>query len=508
MLDATPLLRLYARHRMRRLAATDAAATQERVLRELLTTARKTAFGRAHGFADIADVASFQKRVPLRRYEAFWDDWWRQPFPRLVDVTWPGPMPYFAVSSGTTRGTTKFLPCSQAMIRSNQKAAGDLLVHHLVDRPRSRLLGGLSFVLGGSAALLKQAPGVLSGDLSGIAAATMPWWARRRSFPPPELETIADWEEKIDRLAHAALAADLRAIGGVPSWMLIFFDRLAEIAGNRDFRIASAFPDFAMLIHGGVDFAPYRDRFAALLEGSGAETREVYPASEGFFAIADRGDGDGLRLILDHGLFYELVPVAELDSPAPTRHWIANAEIGVDYALVVSTCAGLWGYVVGDMVRLIDRDPPRILMVGRTAQMLSAFGEHLIGEEIEAAVAEAAHAIAATVTDWAVGSLFPQAPGERGGHLYLVEFEAPPDAQRLADFAARLDRHLSDTNEDYAAHRGRGFGLDAPRVRGVPPGTFAQWMKRRGKLGGQHKVPRVINDAALFADLRGFVEGA
>ena len=508
MFDATPLLRLYARHRMRRLAAMDAAATQERVLRRLLATARETAFGRAHGFADIADVAGFQKRVPLRRYEDFWDDWWRQPFPRLVDVTWPGLISTFAVSSGTTRGTTKLLPCSRAMVRSNQKAAGDLLVHHLANRPRTRLLGGLSFMLGGSTALLEQAPGVVSGDLSGIAAATMPWWARRRSFPPRALATIADWEEKIGRLAEAARTADIRAIGGVPSWMLIFFDRLAEIAGTGDFRIASAFPDFAMLIHGGVDFAPYRDRFAALLEGSGAETREVYPASEGFFAIADRGDGDGLRLVLDHGLFYELVPVAEIDSPAPTRHWIANAEIGVDYALVVSTCAGLWAYVVGDMVRLVDRDPPRILMVGRTAQMLSAFGEHLIGEEIEAAVAAAAHAIAATVTDWAVGSRFPQAPGERGGHLFLVEFETPPDDRRLAEFAARLDRHLSAANEDYAAHRADGFGLDAPRVRWVPPGTFAQWMKRRGKLGGQNKVPRVINDAALFADLRGFVEDA
>jgi hypothetical protein len=258
---------------------------------------------------------------------------------------------------------------------------------------------------------------------------------------------------------------------------------------------------FELLIHGGVNFGPYRDRFAQLLENSGAETREVYPASEGFFASADRGDGDGMRLNLDHGLFYELVPVDELDSADPTRHWVANAELGVDYALVVSSCAGLWAYVVGDMVRLVDRSPPRILMTGRTAQMLSAFGEHLIGEEIEAAIADAAHAITTSVTDYAVGSLFPNDDSARGGHLYVVEFDTPPEPERLEQFATVLDSHLCETNEDYAAHRAEGFGLDAPRLRPVPHGSFAAWMKSRGKLGGQHKVPRVINDPALFADL-------
>ncbi len=501
MLDATPLLRLCARYRRRQLADLDPVATQTSQLRHLVRTAGETRFGREHGFAQIETVADFQARVPLRRYEDFWQDYWRDAFPRLDGVTWPGLMPYFAVSSGTTQGSTKFLPCSAAMVRSNRLAAADLLVHHIANRPRSRLLGGRSFMLGGSVDLVAQAPGVLSGDLSGIAARTMPCWARLRAFPPRHLEAISDWEEKIDRFAHAALKADIRAIGGVPSWMLIFFERLAELKGENSFHINMLNESFELLIHGGVNFGPYRDRFAQLLENSGAETREVYPASEGFFASADRGDGDGMRLNLDHGLFYELVPVDELDSADPTRHWVANAELGVDYALVVSSCAGLWAYVVGDMVRLVDRSPPRILMTGRTAQMLSAFGEHLIGEEIEAAIADAAHAITTSVTDYAVGSLFPNDDSARGGHLYVVEFDTPPEPERLEQFATVLDSHLCETNEDYAAHRAEGFGLDAPRLRPVPHGSFAAWMKSRGKLGGQHKVPRVINDPALFADL-------
>lgn len=506
MLNATPLLRLYARYRARQLAALDAAATQAEQLRRLVFTARQTRFGREHAFAEINSVAEFQTRVPLRRYEDFWQDYWQDAFPRLDGLTWPGLMPYFAVSSGTTQGSTKFLPCSNAMVRSNRKAAADLLVHHIANRPHSRLLGGRSFMLGGSVDLVAQAPGVLSGDLSGIAARTMPWWARRRSFPPRHLEAISDWEEKIDRFARAAFKADIRAIGGVPSWLLIFFERLAELKGETSFHINMLNEGFELLIHGGVNFGPYRERFAQALENTGAETREVYPASEGFFAIADRGDGDGMRLNLDHGLFYEFVPVDELDTANPTRHWIADAELGVDYALVVSSCAGLWAYVVGDMVRLVDRTPPRILMTGRTAQMLSAFGEHLIGEEIEAAVADAAHAIGASVTDYAVGSLFPDGATARGGHLYVVEFDSAPEPEQLERFAAVLDRHLCQTNEDYAAHRAEGFGLDAPRLRPVPHGTFAAWMKSRGKLGGQHKVPRVINDPALFAGLLAFTD--
>lgn len=508
MYDATWLLRAHARRRLARLADTDAGEVQRRVLLSLVRRARGTVFGRDHRFDMVRDVDDYRLRVPLRDYEAFWDSYWSDAFPRLAGRTWPGAIPWLAVSSGTTRGATKFIPVSREMRRANTRAGTDLLVHHAAARPRSRILSGRSFMLGGSTGLVRRAPGVRSGDLSGIAAAAMPMWARLRYFPPRDLEAIDDWEVKIDRFARRSLDETITSVAGTPSWLLIYFDHLLEIAGASGGRIAEVYPDLELLVHGGVAWQPYRDRFAALLEGSRAETREVYPASEGFLAIADRGDGDGLRLLLDNGIFFEFVPVEELGSSNPDCRWVVDAEPGVNYALVITTCAGLWRYVVGDTVELVGLDPPRVRITGRTSYMLSAFGEHVIGAELEGAVAAAAAVIGATVNDFVVGSLFSGRTGERGGHLYVVEFaEDGMEEARIRRFANHVDSVLQDMNEDYAAHRADGFGLDAPRIRVLEPGGFAAWMKGRGRLGGQNKVPRVIRDPELFDTLRDFAEG-
>ncbi len=507
MIDATPLLRLSAARRRRQWAAEDPAAIQERVLQRLLRRGASTLFGRRHGFAELGGVADYQKAVPLRRYEDLWREYWEPAFPRLAGRSWPGPIPYLALSSGTSTGTTKYIPVSREMIAANRRAALDLLVHHLENRPGSRVLAGRSFMLGGSTALKVEAPGVRSGDLSGIAAVEIPFWARSRCFPSPEDALIADWERKIERLAPLSLEADIRSISGTPSWLLIFFDKLAGLRADRSRRLADHYPDLELLAHGGVNFAPYRRAFEERLDGSHAELREVYAASEGFIAIADRGPGDGLRLILDNGLFYEFVPVEVLGEAAPARHWIATAETGVNYALVVTSCAGLWSYVLGDTVRLVDRSPPRLLVTGRISYSLSAFGEHLIAEEIEGAVAAAAAAIGDSIADFSVAPVYPEKEGERGGHLFLVEFagETPGEAA-LSVFADRLDRALSAANADYAAHRAGDYGMLAPRLRILPKGGFQAWMKSRGKLGGQHKVPRVITDPDLLRELLEFID--
>ena len=506
MIDATRLLRAHARRRRAQLAADDAVARQEEQLLRLVRRAAETPFGRAHDFGQVRSVADFQARVPLRRYEDFWRDWWRPRFPRLANVTWPDAIPYFAVSSGTTSGTSKYIPVSAAMLRANRRAAVDVLTHHVAHRPGSRVLGGKTFLLGGSTDLKQEAPGIFSGDLSGIAAASAPWWARFLTFPPPELALMRDWDAKIAACIERAAAADIRCITGTPSWLLILFDRQAT-ARSAPSTARALYPKLELIVHGGVNFAPYRSRFEAFLADCHADLREVYPASEGFIAIADEGSADGLRLIVDNGLFFEFVPTTELAAPAPRRFWLSDVEVGIDYAILLTSCAGLWSYLLGDTIRFVSRRPPRIVVTGRTSYMMSAFGEHLIGEELEDAIATAARAIAADVNDFAVGAVFPERTGDLGGHLFVVEFAMPLDDVRVAAFADSLDRRLADLNDDYRAHRAEGVGMAAPRIQPVPPGFFADWMRARGRLGGQNKVPRVINDQQLFADLRSFVTG-
>ncbi len=502
MLDATPLLKLYAKYRYSKLESQHPVKTQQDQLLSLVAKATNTKFGRDHSFASIKTVEDFQKQVPLRKYENFWEEYWKEPYPTLRDVTWPGLIPYFPVSSGTTSGTSKYIPLTKEMLRSNTKAGLDVLVHHIHNNPKSKILGGLNFFLGGTTDFKVEAPGVKSGDLSGIAAEELPWWIRPRYFPPAELSSLSDWEEKIEIFARESLKKDIRMLGGVPSWMLIFIDRLHELKPEATHLLKSYFPNLELIIHGGVNFAPYYDQFQSLLSGSSAELREVYPASEGFIAIADRGYNEGLRLILDNGLFFEFVPVEELDKANPTRHWIGNVQKDVNYAVVLTTCAGVWSYIIGDTVRFVDTETPRILITGRTSYYLSAFGEHLIAEEIEDAVSTAAHTINATVSDYSVGAVYPKEKGELGGHLYVVEFsESDISAEKIEEFASCVDKKLCERNEDYEAHRSEGFGLNAPRIHAVPPGTFAAWMKSRGKLGGQNKVPRLISNKELFDNL-------
>ena len=505
MLNATPALKLYAAIRGNTLRGLDPRAAQERQLRRLIARAHETRFGRDHGFGSVSSVADYQKAVPIRSYEDFWNEYLKVAFPRVENVIWPGLIPFYAVSSGTSTGSTKYLPLTREMLASNTQAGLDLLVYHLQNFRGSSIFGGKNFFLGGTTELVEEAPGIFSGDLSGITAKRLPLWVRPWYFPPQELALLKNWEEKIEIFARECPLEKIRMLSGVPSWLLIFFEHLKKIYPGKGSRIVDFFPKLEALVHGGVNFAPYKRQFDALLEGSRAQLREVYPASEGFIATADRGPGEGMRMNLDNGIFYEFVPVEELESPAPTRHWIGNIETGVNYAILLTTCAGLWSYRIGDTVRFVDTDVPRLLVTGRTSYMMSAFGEHLIGEEIERAAAKAAEAIGASLSDYSVGALYPQHEKDLGGHLFIVEFaEGIPSAEALGAFARVLEEGLC-LNDDYKAHRAEGFGLAAPEVRAVPHGTFAEWMKCRGKLGGQHKVPRIINDQELFRHLCDFV---
>jgi len=501
MFDVTPLLRLYAQRRDAARNAMPAAAAQSMVLARLVSAAQRTRFGRAHDLKRVRNVADFQSAVPVRRYEAFWEEWWKADFPVLRDVTWPGKIPYFAVSSGTSSGRTKYLPLSHSMVEANKRAGLELLSNHVLARPRSRILGGKLFMLGGSTDLKDLGHGVKAGDLSGILAAGSPFWSRFLTYPPRHLQRIEDWEAKIDALVEDLPKRDIRFIGGTPSWLLLLFERLAAQHPKAGWGAKGLFPNLEMVVHGGVNFTPYRDRFQDWLAGTGAETREVYPASEGFIGIADAGPDDGLRLVLDGVLFYEFVPVEELDSAQPTRHWIGNVETGVNYAVLLTTTAGFWSYVLGDTVSFVSLDPPRVKVTGRISYNLSAFGEHLIDAELEAAITTAAREIGSNVTDFSVGPVFPDAAESRGRHRFVVEFDTEQDEGAVRRFTERLDAALAEENDDYAVHRREDFGMLGPEVIAVPPGHFAEWMKSRGKLGGQHKVPRVVADARDLAEL-------
>jgi hypothetical protein len=498
MLDATPLLRLRGGQRMRELARQNPVAAQRRVLAHLVHRARDTRFGRWHDFGAIRTVADYQARIPLRHYEAFWQEWWQPVFPRLRGATWPGRIPFLALSSGTSGGPTKYIPVSTATLQANRDAALDSLIFHVAQRPDSRLLAGRNLLLGGSTSLERLSRHVQAGDLSGIAAAEIPVWARGRSYPPREVALLGDWPRKLDAIARLCLEQPVTSISGTPSWLLLFFERMAELrpAGGR--HLAALFPQLELIIHGGVGMAPYRDRFDLWTRGSRIQTREVYAASEGFIAAADLGPDDGMRLLADRGLFYEFVPLDQLDAAAPERHWLATAKVGVDYAIVVTSASGLWGYVLGDTVMFERLDPPRLRVTGRTGWSLSVVGEHVTGGELDRAVGIAAHETGVLVHDYAAAPLHPDAGDPRGGHLVLVEFAQAPPLER---FTHALDAALAAGNADYAAHRAGDFGMRPPRVRIVPSGAFEAWMASRGKLGGQHKVPRVINDPALLASL-------
>ena len=495
MLDPTGAARILARRRARRLASLDPLAAQIAVLQNLLAAAANTRFGRAHRFDTIRSVRDYRAAVPLRTWDAFWTEWWQPAFPHLANATWPGRIPFFAETSGTTGGRAKHIPVSRAMVRANRRAALDVVLDHIARTPSSRFFGGQTLVLGGSSKLTRLAPGVRSGDLSGIAAATMPAWTRGRALPPRAVALLGDWDEKLSRIAADVVGRDLRAISGTPSWLLLLFERLLASTGAPD--LATLFPSLELIIHGGVGFEPYRARTAALA-GPRATTKEVYPASEGFIAYAD--GGLPLRLLLDNGLFYEFVPPEELDRPNPTRHWIGNATVGRDYALVLTTVAGLFAYVVGDVVRLTGRDPPRLLVTGRTAQMLSAFGEHLSAGELDRAIEAAAADAGVSVLDYTVFPIHPDAADGRGGHLFAIECAGGeiPDPRR---FAQTLEATLAAGNDDYRSHRAGGAGLRPTDIRFLPRGRFTTWMRARGKLGGQNKVPRVLHDPGELAAL-------
>ncbi len=466
---------------------------QEELLLAMVGQASQTRFGIDHNFAEIKDVAQFQGQVQIRDYSDFWDGYWKDAFPILEDVTWPGRIPYFAKTSGTTTGKSKFLPCSLTRVSADNRAGLQVLIEHLRSRPRSTALLGRYFMFAGSPNLERLGDGIYAGELSGISASERPFWAgSSRYYLPKSLAQLADWNDKEIMLSKDCLGKDIRSISGLPSWMKLLIVRVFDNNPGRRRQLREFFPDLELIVHGGMSFDPYREFFDQINEQKLVDFREIYAASEGFFGVSDSAAADGMRLLVDSGVFYEFVELDQLHSPSPQRHWLNDVQNDVDYALIVSTCAGLWSYVVGDIIKFTDKDKLRFRFSGRLSQTLSTFGEKVLNEEVEIAVAIAAKNIGSNFADFSVYCAFVDVENSIGRYEFFIESDVDDPAKNEL-LAKTIDDNLRRTNSGYDTRRKNELSIVEPVVTMLPKGAFESWMNSKGKAGGQHKVPRVIH---------------
>ena len=487
-------------------ALLDRASAQPRsrqlaTLRHLLARAKRTRFGRDHAFARIRTYGDFQRAVPLRDYGAL-APWLTRAFEGEPDVTWPGTIPYFGMSSGTTGGN-KYLPISHALIRCQQRAGFDPIAAYVRAGGAKDILDAKAILLGSTTELERRASGVLIGDNTGIMARHMPRWVRSKHLPSPAVRALTDWDAKIERLAQEAVGADVRLIAGTPAWFSGLFDEVLRVARKRGLpsdRVLDVWPKLRLLTGGGVRYDPYRPLIEARLGGS-VPYLDVYNATEGgIMGVQDRLHVPGMRLMPDRGVFYEFVPLDSLHAREPERLGLWQVEVGRTYALALSTPAGLFGYLLGDCVRFTELSPHRFVFEGRSKAFLNVCGEHVSQGELERAVSRACSEQGVSLVDFTVSSQVGRSQPTAAEHVYYIECEGgrPPDLDALG---VTIDADVAAGNEDYRVHRRSARALAAPRVQLLRRGSFARWMRARGKLGGQHKVPRVIEDPQLLAAL-------
>jgi hypothetical protein len=491
----------YSHWRMRQIGRwmTDPAAEQQRLLLSLTRAAARTAFGRDHDLGGVRSVADFQRRVPLVQFGDR-EPYWQRLRASEPNVVWPGRIPLYAITSGST-GTPKLVPVSRAGLRGFLRAGRDILSHYLALTGDAAHFHGQFLYLGGSRELAPDASGAMLGDLSGIVAEETPWIYQPFRLPSSSAHALADWDAKLEAVAAEAFAADVRAVSGIPSWLLALFERvlaLRRAAGLPADTVADAWPNLSLVVPGGVSFEPYRALFRDVI-GKPFHALEVYVCSEGFLAIQDRLDSGDLLLRMDAGVFHEFVPVDELGAASPTRHWAGTVETGIEYALALTTASGVWGCYLGDTVRFESLRPHRIRFAGRTEQFVNAFGEHLRAADIDAALVAACAATNARAVECHVAPLYPSAEYRVRGHEWFIEFERPPADERA--FVRALDDALRARNVDYDEHRRGGTDLAEPRLVQVARGTFRAAMQREGRSGGQHKIPRTRNDRAFVRSL-------
>lgn len=469
---------------------------QQKTFQSLIEVGKKTLFGNDHGFAEIQSHDDFKKQVPVRDYEAL------KPYVEKVlhgeeNILWNGKPEYFAKTSGTTSGT-KYIPITKDSIPNHINSARNALLCYVHETGNAKFLDGGLIFLSGSPELTEKA-GIKTGRLSGIVNHHVPGYLRSNQKPSYSTNCIEDWEEKLDKIIDETLHENMTLISGIPPWAQMYFDRIAARTGKK---IKDVFPDFSMFVYGGVNFEPYRAKLFDTI-GKKIDSVETYPASEGFIAYQDSQKEQGLLLLLNSGIFFEFIPAEEYFNDHPTRLTIGEIELGKNYAVVINSNAGLWGYSIGDTVKFVSRNPYRIVVSGRIKHFISAFGEHVIGEEVEKAMKQAcAKFPEVDLVEFTVAPNVAPAEG-MPHHEWLVEFGNPP--RDIESFSAELDQQLRRLNV-YYDDLITGNILRTLRITSLKKNAFIDYMKSQGKLGGQNKVPRLSNDRKIADELGKFAK--
>lgn len=474
-------------------------AAQREVLQELVTSAQYTEIGRQYGFSRLFTVRDFKRTVPVHEYEDL------KPYiDRMLqgeeNLLWNTPVKWFAKSSGTTNDKSKFIPVSEESLEENHyQGAKDVLTLYYGFNPDSELLSGKGLVIGGSHQVSQATDEISYGDLSAVLLQNSPFWGHWLRTPDLSIALMDEWEHKIEQLALNTIPENVTSISGVPTWTLVLMKRILEMTGKSC--ISEVWPNLELYMHGGVSFVPYREQFRQLISKD-IQYLEMYNASEGFFAAQDSPDADGMLLFTRHGIFYEFMPIEEYGKKFPNTIGLNKVEPGKQYAPVISTTGGLWRYIIGDTIQFSSLAPYRIKVSGRLKHFINAFGEEVIVDNTDKAITTACEKTGAAVNDYTAAPIYFSQHGN-GAHEWLVEFEKEPDD--LAFFAYELDSALKNLNSDYEAKRQKDIALRMPVVRAVKKGLFNEWLRSRGKLGGQHKVPRLSNDRTILESILSFL---
>ncbi|MFM7636852.1 MAG: GH3 auxin-responsive promoter family protein [Crocinitomicaceae bacterium] len=470
---------------------------QNEVLSKLITLSVDTQFGCQYNFISVKDHKTFQDNVPLSDYNTI-KKYVDQLMAGDKNILWPGDTKWFAKSSGTTAERSKFIPVTKESLEEcHYKAGKDLLALYYSNYPGCKLYNGKHLAVGGSAQINPLTSDSYFGDLSAIIVNNLPWWAEIRRTPSKEITMMSEWEEKIEKMAHSTIKENVLTLAGVPSWTIVLAERILEITGKK--HLKEVWPNLELFMHGGVCFEPYRDHFAKLIPDPNMHYVETYNASEGFFGIQDLPDDNALLLMLDYGIYYEFIPMNEFDG-INSKNVLALSEVeeDVNYAVVISTNGGLWRYILGDTVKFTSLLPYRFKITGRTKSFINTFGEELIVENAEQAIAFACENTNANIRDYTAGPIYMDNKNG-GGHEWVIEFSSNPNNRERFEFL--LDTRLREINSDYDAKRYNDMILSKPFVHYAQSGFFESWLKGKGKLGGQNKIPRLSNNREILEQI-------